>query len=308
MQLIHIRYILRVPSVAAKEMHRAGPAPGEVLREARKRHGLSQERLAVRAGTTQSAISRIESGRVSPSVDTLWELFFVLGEDLELVSVPRDAGFDLTLNWSSLAYNPSQRVDRGIAFADQVRAIRGKRPGDLETWGHVDGPPSLELHPLLRALVAHGVDFVVIGGVAGLARGSSYPTYDLDIAYARDEANLERFAKALADLEVALRGAPSDLPFVPDARSLANGANFTFDTGFGMFDALGDLGAVCSYEELRRDATRMYLKGFAVRVASLDHLIDMKKAANRPKDMNMLEEYLAMADLHDRAEAERSED
>jgi transcriptional regulator with XRE-family HTH domain len=296
-----------VASVTSKDLHRVGPTPGELLREARKRHGLSQERLAVRAGTTQSAISRIESGRVSPSVDTLWELFFLLGEDLELVSVARDSGVDVTLNWSSLSYNPSQRVDRGVAFADQVRAIRGKRPGDLEAWGHVDGPPALELHPLFRALVQHGVDFVVIGGVAGLARGSSYPTYDLDIAYARDEGNLERLAKALGELNVTLRGTSPGFRFIVDARSLANGANFTFDTGFGMFDALGDLGGVHSYEELRRDATTMYLNGFAVRVASLDHLIDMKKAANRPKDMNMLEEYIAMADLHDRAEAERGE-
>jgi transcriptional regulator with XRE-family HTH domain len=301
-------FFFLMASVAERKVLRVGPTPGELLREARKRHGLSQERLAIRAGTTQSAISRIESGRVSPSVDTLWELFFVLGEDLELVSVARDSGVDVTLNWSSLAYDPSQRVDRGIAFADQVRAIRGKRPGDLETWGHVDGPPSLELHPLFRALVQHGVDFVVIGGVAGLARGSSYPTYDLDVAYARDAANLERLAKALAELEVSLRGASRDSQFISDARSIENGANFTFDTGFGMFDALGDLGEACSYEELRRDATTMHLKGFAVRVASLDHLIEMKRAAGRPKDMNMLEEYIAMADLHDQAEAERGGD
>ncbi|MDP9227535.1 MAG: helix-turn-helix domain-containing protein, partial [Actinomycetota bacterium] len=41
--------------------------PGQLLREARRRHGVSQKRLAIRAGTTQSAISRIEGDRVSPS-------------------------------------------------------------------------------------------------------------------------------------------------------------------------------------------------------------------------------------------------
>jgi transcriptional regulator with XRE-family HTH domain len=290
--------------IASKELRRSGPTPGELLREARRRHGVSQKSLATRAGTTQSAISRIETDRVSPTVDTLWELFYLLGEDLEFFSVARDSGVDVTLNRSSLAFNPSQRVERGLAFANFVREQRGKRPDDLETWGHVDGPPHLEPHPLLRALVQHGVDFVLIGGMAGLARGSSYPTFDLDVAYARDPDNLERLSRALIELSVTLRGAPSDLSFVADARTLKGGANFTFDTEFGMFDVLGDVEGISSYEELRRDATMMYVKGFAIRVASIDHLIEMKKAANRTKDKLMLEELIVLADEPDPKAAE----
>lgn len=273
-----------------------------MLREARRRHGVSQAGLATRAGTTQSAISRIERGRISPTVDTLWELFYLLGEDLEFFSAPRDSGVDVTLNRSSLAFNPSQRVERGLAFADFVRRNRGERSDDLATWGHVDGPPNLDLHPLLRALVPRVVDFVVIGGVAAIARGSSYPTYDLDIAYARDQANLERLADALAEIGVSLRNAPADFPFVADARSLASGANFTFDTEFGSFDILGDVAGIGSYEELRRDASMMYVKGFAVRVASVEHLIAMKRTANRPKDRLMLDELIVLADETDPAE------
>jgi transcriptional regulator with XRE-family HTH domain len=294
-------------SVAARDLHRVGPTPGRLLRDARRRHGVSQERLAIRAGTTQSAISRIESDRVSPSVDTLWELLYLLGEDLELSSAARDSGIDLTLNRASLAFTPSARVERGLAFADLVREMRGKRPGDLEAWGHVDGPPPLEPHPLLKALVERGVDFVLIGGMAGIARGSSYPTYDLDVAYARDEANLERLAEALTELGVTLRGAPANLPFFADARSLANGANFTFDTEFGMFDILGDVAGIRSYEELRRDATVQRVEGFAVRVASLGHLIAMKRSANRPKDQLMLLEYIDLADIVDPADADRGQ-
>jgi transcriptional regulator with XRE-family HTH domain len=284
-----------------KELYRVGPSPGQLLREARKRHGVSQKRLAARAGTTQSAISRIESGRVSPSVDTLWELLYLLGEDLELRSRERDSGIDVTLNRENLRYSPAQRVERGLAFADIVRRNRGKRPSDLETWGHVDGPLPLEPHPLLKVLVAQGVDFVLIGGMAGLARGSSYPTYDLDVAYARDEANLERLAKALRELRVTLRGAPADLPFLLDARTLDNGSNFTFVTEFGMFDILGYVSGVSSYEELRREATVLEVEGFPIRVASLGHLIAMKRAANRPKDQNMLLELIVLADEPDPA-------
>jgi transcriptional regulator with XRE-family HTH domain len=279
------------------ENRRTGLPPGELLRQVRRRHGVSQQSLAARAGTTQSAISRIEAGRVSPSIDTLWELLYLLGEDLELSTHDRDSGIDVTLNRANLSFPPAQRVQRGLAFSDFVRRNRGKRPSDLETWGHVDGPLPLQAHPLLKALVEHGVDFVLVGGMAGIALGSSYPTYDLDVAYARDEANLERLARALVELRVSprVKGEAADLPFIADARSLANGANFTFMTEFGMFDILGDLAGIRSYEDLRRDATVEEVEGFPIRVASIAHLIAMKRAANRIKDKLMLEEYIVIA-------------
>jgi uncharacterized protein len=99
--------------------------PGEILREARRRHEVSQEALAIRAGTTQAAVSRIERDRVSPSIETLRGLLFVLGEDLVLGSEPRDFGVDRSLNRSNLAFTPAQRVRRGLEFADFVRRNRG---------------------------------------------------------------------------------------------------------------------------------------------------------------------------------------
>lgn len=166
----------------------------------------------------------------------------------------------------------------------------------------------LQADRLLQALSKHGVDFVVIGGMAGLAHGSAYPTFDLDIAYARDSANLDRMAKALKELDVTLRGAPRDLPFQLDARTLANGSNFTFDSPHGSFDILGDAAGMGSYEELRREAVVATIEEVEVRVASLDHLIAMKRAANRPKDQLMVEEYLSLDDQQrgDQAESSRT--
>jgi len=60
-----------------------------LLREARARHGISQRRLALRARTSQDAISRIERGVESPTLERLAHLLMVLGERLELDSVPR---------------------------------------------------------------------------------------------------------------------------------------------------------------------------------------------------------------------------
>lgn len=105
-------------------------SPGELLREARKRHGVSQERLAIRAGTTQSAISRIERDRVSPSVDTLRELLHMTGEDLVLASESRDAGIDATLVESRLTESTAERFDLATAMTNQFIEMspRPKRP------------------------------------------------------------------------------------------------------------------------------------------------------------------------------------
>jgi hypothetical protein len=169
------------------------------------------------------------------------------------------------------------------------------------------GPP-LQAGALLRTLDRHGVDFVVIGGMAGLVHGSAYPTFDLDVAYARDEANLNRLAAALRELGVTLRGGPPELPFQIDARTLANGANFTFESELGGFDILGDVAGIRDYEGLRAAARTDVIEDVTVRVASLDHLIAMKRAANRTKDKLMVEEYLVIADEQRRLAEEDGED
>ena len=112
-------------------------------------------------------------------------------------------------------------------------------------------PPDLSAEPILDTLRRHAVDFVVIGGLAGMAHGSTFPTFDLDVAYSRDRSNLERLAAALRELGARLRtpGDEEDLPFQLDARSLENGANFTFRTRFGNFDVLADPGGIRSYED-----------------------------------------------------------
>jgi transcriptional regulator with XRE-family HTH domain len=101
-------------------------SPGELLREARVRHELSQRQLAIRAGTTQSAIARIERGQVSPSIKTLTALFQAMEEDFVFGTRPRDWGADLSLNRLSLEYTPTQRLERGLGFSDVVREIGGE--------------------------------------------------------------------------------------------------------------------------------------------------------------------------------------
>jgi hypothetical protein len=157
--------------------------------------------------------------------------------------------------------------------------------------------PEFAPRKLLETLVLHDVDFVLIGGMAGVARGSAYVTLDVDVAYDRARTNLERLAGALHELDAKLRGAPPDLPFAPDAKTLANGANFTFDTRYGSLDILADPAGAPAYATLRDEAgDELLVEGIRIRVASLDHLIAMKEAAGRPKDLLMASEYRVISD------------
>lgn len=103
--------------------------PGELLRQARIRHELSQAQLAIRAGTTQSAIARIERDRVSPSIKTLTNLFQAMEEDFVFGVRPSDWGVDLTLNHLTLEHAPTERLERGLGFSDVVREIKGETLG-----------------------------------------------------------------------------------------------------------------------------------------------------------------------------------
>jgi transcriptional regulator with XRE-family HTH domain len=281
---------------------------GELLRAVRTGYGISQAELATRANTTQSAISRIEGGKVSPSFDTLRELMRLLNADLLLDVSGRDTGVDPTLNQQNFEFPSSARVERGLGWADQILRIQrenGVKPGangeHRAAWEGMDqrgDKPILEPGPLLDALDRNEVEFIVIGGVAGLAHGSAYPTYDLDVAYSREPRNLERMAAALRDIGVTLRGAPDDLPFQVDAKTLEAGMNFTFVTKFGGFDILGHVEGVRDYEDLRAHAAIQGVGGIPVQVASLNHLIGMKRRADRPKDQMMVEEYVVIERLY----------
>ena len=157
--------------------------------------------------------------------------------------------------------------------------------------------PEFDPHPILEMLVRHGVDFVLIGGLAGTARGSAYVTYDIDVAYERSQPNLEHLAAALLELEATLRGAPRDIPLLLDAKTLRAGLNFTFDTKFGSLDIFGEPAGAPRYGELRAAGSSEAAWGVTIRVASLDHLIAMKEATGRTKDKLHASEYRVISDL-----------
>jgi hypothetical protein len=152
------------------------------------------------------------------------------------------------------------------------------------------GPPSggagrpLNPRALLGVLVAHQVEFVVIGGFSLAPHGYVRATKDIDVVPDPSPANLDRLAAALRDLEAAVYLgdlSPDELGMEPDEDGLGGGGNWALRTRYGRLDVMQDVPGIRSYGELRAGA--MEVDG--VRYAGYDQLIAMKVASGREEDL-----------------------
>ncbi len=157
--------------------------------------------------------------------------------------------------------------------------------------------PGIDFRAVVQMLNDANVRYVLIGGVAMRLHGSSYITDDVDVSYARDPENYAALVQALSEHRPHLRGVPADRPFVLDVRTFRNTLNLTLETDLGDFDLLGEVAGVNPFEDLWTRSLVMDLDGLPARVASIDDLIAMKRAANRLKDRNHVLELEALRRL-----------
>jgi hypothetical protein len=143
---------------------------------------------------------------------------------------------------------------------------------------------------ILSVLERHGVEFVVIGGLAAALQGSPFVTTDVDVTPRRAHKNLERLSAALKELEARIRTeeAPEGFPFDHDARSLAGLGLLNLTTRFGDLDISIEPVGTAGYGDLVRDAKSFELGGVRVLVASLADVVRSKEAAGREKDRLVL--------------------
>lgn len=99
-------------------------APG-LVRSLRQRGGITQEQLAIRAGTTKTAISRLERGHVSPTVDTLERLLRCMGYELELRAIPMASHADETQLAAMAELTPTERLEHALASQRSLRGLIG---------------------------------------------------------------------------------------------------------------------------------------------------------------------------------------
>lgn len=149
-----------------------------------------------------------------------------------------------------------------------------------------------DFEELLLLLARHGVEFVIVGGVAAVLHGAPVTTRDLDIVHARSPENIARLLVGLRDLEAIYRHDPRRLQ--PRESHLSSPGHQLLETRLGDLDLLGSLGPGADYGELVRDALDVDLGAAQVKLISLDRLIAVKEKLGRAKDLLMLVQLRAI--------------
>jgi predicted nucleotidyltransferase len=143
---------------------------------------------------------------------------------------------------------------------------------------------------LIRQLSQNEVKFIIVGGAAATAHGSARLTLDLDIVYQRSGNNIQNMVNALRPIQPYLRGAPAGLPFEWSVETIQRGLNFTLTTTLGALDLLGEIVGGGGYEQLLPHTIRIEVGGVECFCLGLERLIEVKRAAGRPKDLETIAE------------------
>lgn len=142
----------------------------------------------------------------------------------------------------------------------------------------------LRLRELLERLVEAKVRFVLVGGLAVNAWGYLRATRDVDVVPDPGADNLERLGVLLRELDGKVDVGGRLLGSDAIATFLRTGDRTLVQTELGQIDVLQGLPQVPRFEELEKQARNVDVEGLAVRVCSLDHLLEMKRASDRPRD------------------------
>jgi len=168
----------------------------------------------------------------------------------------------------------------------------------------MDEPRSVKFLGLLRVLLRHGVDFIVVGGVAAQLEGAPILTLDLDVLYDKAPGNIGRLLAALRELKARYRD-PAGRRIEPDAEKLQTLRTHLLLTELGALDVLDAIGNGRTYQDLESRAIGYELGELRVRVLDLAAVIESKEQANREKDraaLPVLRQTLAMKTSHGRNE------
>lgn len=144
--------------------------------------------------------------------------------------------------------------------------------------------PPLDAERIFETLNAHGVEYVVVGGVAVQVHGHVRMTNDVDLIPAPTPANLRRLAAALGELDARVLNPGSEDTGI-DARTLPRAELLQLSTRHGDIDVLNEAPGAGPFEALRERALVVAPGGHPIPIAGRDDLIRMKRAAGRPRDL-----------------------
>ncbi|MDQ6829701.1 MAG: nucleotidyltransferase [Gemmatimonadota bacterium] len=147
---------------------------------------------------------------------------------------------------------------------------------------------------IITALVAAGVRFVVVGGVAATVQGSARLTNDLDLCYDAAPDNVTALVRLLHTWHAYLRGVERGLPFVLDERALRAMPLMTLTTEVGDIDLLDSVLGVGTYADAFTRSESVAIGAIEFRALTLQALIASKRATGRAKDLEHLIELEAL--------------
>lgn len=141
---------------------------------------------------------------------------------------------------------------------------------------------------LLQRLIRAGVDFVIVGGFAGVVHGCTYVTQDVDICCDFSAANLISLQKAISDLHPVHRMTPKRKRLKLTEKTCGQFKNLYLDTDIGQLDCLSFVDGLGDYHQVKRASKSIAVENMEIRVLSLEALIKAKKAMNRPRDIEAI--------------------
>lgn len=143
----------------------------------------------------------------------------------------------------------------------------------------------INLANLIERLLQYDVEFVIVGGFAAVAHGSTTLTQDVDICCNFSVENLMRLNDSLADIHPVHRMTPQKRPLELTPDTCKPLKNLYLDTDMGQLDCLSSVMGVGNYEQVKESSCQISLPGGICRVLDIDALIESKKAMNRPRDI-----------------------
>lgn len=150
---------------------------------------------------------------------------------------------------------------------------------------------------LLKRLSAGGVEFVIIGGFAGIAHGCSYVTQDIDICLYFNSDNLLRLQKSLADLHPVHRMTPAKIKLELNKENCKQYKNLYLDTDIGQLDCISFVEGIGGFQPAKSKSIIIQIEDLKLQVLDIDALIESKKTMNRQKDKEALMQLKAIKNL-----------
>ena len=148
--------------------------------------------------------------------------------------------------------------------------------------------PQTKLVATLQALHEGGVDFILVGGLAGVLNGAPIQTYDVDLVYSRETSNLSRLLAALTSIDAIFRIQPQR-QLRPAMSHLSASGHLNLLTRYGPLDLLTTIGQNLGYEELLTHSVEMGIaEEIRIRVLDLETLISVKEQLGHEKDLAVL--------------------